>query len=84
MERRLQVMRDQTVVPVVMRLEIHVGFHPENVCCAGCRFCVQDQFNRDRKRCMVTHEIIYQDKLVGMMCPLEPVEESKQWKAGEF
>lgn len=59
------------VIPVRARLVWEVGFHPKNVCCAGCTYYSTDPANRDRKRCQITTEIIYEPRAFGMMCPLE-------------
>jgi hypothetical protein len=62
--------------PVVMILpERRIGFHPNNVCCDGCPMAVADTgYNRDRKKCFLTGEIIYEKKQLGMFCPLIPEE----------
>lgn len=59
------------MIPVVMRLSMLVGFHPQNVCCDGCRFLADDTSCRGRKKCLLTEEIIYQTKQMGLRCPLE-------------
>lgn len=65
-----------TVVPVPFRLEMVVGFHPDAICCDGCPFCLTDAFNRDRKRCVLTDEVIYFAKSqMGMRCPLVKEED---------
>ena len=66
----------QVVQPVTYLLQIKVGFHPEGVCCAGCRFCQTDPANRDRKRCVLTEEILWNTRQMGMWCPVEKEEES--------
>ena len=58
------------VVPVVYRLNITVGFHPDGVCCEGCKFCRTDTTNRDRKRCAITEEVLWEPRQMGMWCPL--------------
>jgi len=59
------------VTPVRARVHWTVGFHPKNLCCGGCTFYTTDPANRDRKRCQITTEIIYEPRAFGMMCPLE-------------
>lgn len=55
-----------------------IGFHPGNVCCDGCPYAEADtSYNRDRKRCMDTGEIIYDKKSRGLMCRLEFEEENE-------
>lgn len=63
--------------PVVAILpERKIGFHPNNVCCDGCPMAVADiGYNRDRKRCFLTNEIIYEKKQIGLFCPLKFEEE---------
>lgn len=63
------------VIPKTATLCITVGFHPNNVCCDGCHFCRTDTTNRDRKRCAITEEVLYETKHFGMRCPLEFEEE---------
>lgn len=65
------------VTPVTYRLTRIIGMHPENQCCDGCPFCRTDTTNRDRKRCAVTEEVLYNPKQFGMFCPLvrEEMEE---------
>ena len=62
------------VAPARYRLTTIVGMHPENQCCDGCRFCQTDTANRDRKRCSVTGEILWNPKQFGLWCPLEKEE----------
>ena len=62
------------VVPVKYRLQTTIGMHPDSQCCDGCPFCRTDTTNRDRKRCAVTCEIIYNAKQFGLWCPLEKEE----------
>lgn len=64
-----------TVIPVPYRLEMVIGFHPKAIHCDGCPFGITDAFNRDRKRCVLTDEVLYFTKEMGMRCPLVPVEE---------
>ena len=59
------------VDPVVAKLSVTVGFHPQAVCCEGCPFCRTDTTNRDRKRCAITEEILINMKQFGLRCPLE-------------
>lgn len=59
------------VVPKIAYLCMNIGFHPKNVCCDGCLFCRTDTTNRDRKKCAVTEEILYDTKTLGLRCPLE-------------
>lgn len=59
------------MIPARARVVWTVGFHPKNICCAGCPFYATDPANRDRKRCQITAEIIYEPRSFGMMCPLE-------------
>ena len=63
------------VVPVPFRLNIVVGFHPKNICCDGCPFCLADAFCRDRKRCIITDEVLYFTKEMGLRCPLVRADE---------
>ena len=65
----------KTVQPVTYLLQVIVGFHPEGVCCEGCRFCRTDTANRDRKRCAVTEEILWNTRQMGMLCPLVKEDE---------
>ena len=67
-------MRNEIVVPVPYRLDIVIGFHPKSTNCDGCQFCVTDAFNRERKKCIITDEILYFTKEMGMRCPLIPIE----------
>ena len=48
-----------TVIPVPYRLDMVIGFHPKAINCDGCPFCLTDAFNRDRKRCVLTDEVLY-------------------------
>lgn len=59
------------VRPLTAELCITIGFHPSNVCCDGCTFCRTDTTNRDRKRCAVTDEVLYNAKQFGLRCPLK-------------
>ena len=59
------------VEPVRATLSVVVGFHPENVNCGGCTLCVDDAWNRGRKRCVITQEIIHYPSQIGLRCPLE-------------
>lgn len=63
-----------TVSPAVYRLNTTIGMHPENQCCDGCFLCRTDTTNRDRKRCTLTGEIIYNARQFGLLCPLEKEE----------
>lgn len=65
------------VTPKVAYLCINVGFHPKNLCCDGCPFCRTDTTNRDRKRCAITEEVLYETKQFGLRCPLEFEEEGE-------
>ena len=67
-------MRDTTVIPVPYRIDMVIGFHPKAINCDGCPFCLTDAFNRDRKRCVLTDEVLYFTKEMGLRCPLTPVE----------
>lgn len=58
------------VHPVVATLVYNVGFHPKNLCCAGCQFYATDPANRDRKRCQITTEIIHEPRAFGFKCPM--------------
>jgi len=58
------------IEPVKAILTVTVGFHPHNVCCDGCRFCRTDTTNRDRKRCAISEEILFNTKQRGLWCPL--------------
>ena len=58
------------VDPVCGFLEACIGFHPEQINCNGCRLLVTDYFTRDRKRCVITGEIIHYPQQRGLMCPL--------------
>lgn len=60
--------------PAVYRLTDRVGFDPDHQCCEGCKYCQTDAYNRDRKRCNVTGEIIWAPKRFGLWCPLEKEE----------
>lgn len=66
------------MMPTVGTTTIMVGFHPENVCCEGCRLCRTDSGYRDRKRCVVTEEIINYPKQRGIRCPLVFEEENDE------
>ena len=65
-----------TITPKTAYLCINIGFHPSNLCCDGCQFCRTDTTNRDRKKCAITEEILYNTKQFGMRCPLEFEEEA--------
>lgn len=65
---------DSIVTPARYRLCKTIGMHPDNQCCDGCTFCRTDTTNRDRKRCAVTNEILYNTKQFGLWCPLEKEE----------
>lgn len=71
------------VRPVVARVLLSVGFHPKNVNCGGCQFAFDDPGNRGRKRCMITQEIIYDQRSLGMMCPLVFEEEENEGRTAE-
>lgn len=58
------------VKPRVAWIEMKVGFHPDAICCDGCPFCRTDTANRDRKRCVLTEEILLYTKQIGLRCPL--------------
>lgn len=66
------------MMPTVGTATITVGFHPNNVCCEGCRLCRTDAGYRDRVRCMVTDEIIHYPKQRGIRCPLVFEEENNE------
>jgi hypothetical protein len=51
-----------------------IGFHPKAINCDGCPFCLTDAFNRDRKRCVLTDEVLSFTKDMGFNCPLTPVK----------
>lgn len=70
MRTEVQTMND-AMRPVVAHLEMKVGFHPKNVCCDGCDFCRTDAYNRNRLRCAITWEIIFDEKSRGLRCPLK-------------
>lgn len=59
------------IIPLRARLNIVIGFHPQNVCCDGCPFCRTDTTNRDRKKCAVTEEVLFNTKQFGLRCPME-------------
>lgn len=59
------------IEPVRGFLDAVVGFHPEQINCDGCKLLVSDYFTRDRKRCVITGEIIHYPKQRGLMCPLQ-------------
>lgn len=63
-------MEHGVMIPVVGKAILTVGFHPKNVCCDGCDFCRTDAYNRNRLRCALTWEIIFDEKHLGMRCPL--------------
>ena len=65
-----------TIYPVRAYLAVDVGFHPDQVNCNGCKLLVSDYFTRDRKRCVITGEIIHYPQQRGLMCPLEMEEEN--------
>ena len=67
----------KVVIPGGFKLEMEVGFHPDGVCCDGCRFCRTDTTNRDRKRCAITEEILWDTHSMGMLCPLVQIEEKE-------
>lgn len=58
------------VNPVVATLRAFIGFHPQQVNCSGCKLLIGDSFNRDRKRCVISGEIIHYPQQRGLMCPL--------------
>lgn len=66
----------QTVIPVPYQLHMRIGFHPDAQCCDGCAFCRTDTSNRDRKRCVLTEEILWNTRLMGLRCPLVKEDES--------
>jgi hypothetical protein len=53
-----------------------IGFHPKAINCDGCPFCLTDAFNRDRKRCVLTDEVLYFTKEMGIRCPLVKEEQN--------
>ena len=63
-------MASDAVTPIVAKLVLTMGFHPKNVCCDGCDFCRTDAYNRNRLRCVITYEIIFDEKRRGLRCPL--------------
>ena len=66
------------VIPVPYRLNIVIGFHPKAINCDGCPLCMTDAFNRDRKKCVLTDEVLFFTKEMGLRCPLvkeEPNDE---------
>lgn len=67
----------QGVEPTRGLLKACIGFHPEQVNCNGCKLLVADYFTRDRKRCVITGEIIHYPQQRGLMCPLT-IEEANQ------
>lgn len=66
------------VSPILMQITLLIGFHPDNVCCDGCRCLVDDQFTRGRKVCFITHEIIHYPKQRGMRCPLKEADDDRR------
>lgn len=64
------------VTPVGATLEAFIGFHPQQVNCSGCKLLIGDSFNRDRKRCVISGEIIHYPQQRGLMCPLKFEEDS--------
>lgn len=64
--------------PRIATITMTIGFHPDNVCCEGCRMCRTDTGYRDRKRCVVTDEIIHYPKQRGLRCPLKFEEENNE------
>lgn len=68
------------IEPVCGFLEAAIGFHPEQINCSGCKLMVADYGNRDRKRCVITGEIIHYPNQRGLMCPLQFEEEQNDGK----
>lgn len=68
------------IEPVCGFLEAVIGFHPEQINCSGCKLMVADYGNRDRKRCVITGEIIHYPNQRGLMCPLQFEEEQNDGK----
>lgn len=71
------------VRPVIARLRWRIGFHPKNVNCGGCPLNIDDPGNRGRKRCVLTQEITYDQRSVGMMCPLDFEEDENEGRTSE-
>lgn len=61
------------IKPVTYSVTLQVGFHPDNISCEGCPFCLDDAAHRGRKRCVITSEIIHYPRQRGIRCPLEGV-----------
>lgn len=64
-------MDGEVVIPIRATASITVGFHPDAVRCEGCPLCIADAAFKERKRCVLTNEIIIYPKQRGLRCPLE-------------
>lgn len=59
------------IIPARATLNVTIGFHPAKICCDGCPLCLDDAWNRGRKRCIITNEIIHYKEQIGTRCPLD-------------